>query len=182
MYDVRNAKAPVFKNQEAKSDVRCVDFTNDQKHIISTTHEGVLHITSIATQKHMLEYHNFGVAKTDESNAIHSCKSVKGHPDGNFFLVGGENSKTVGIHFDPSAKFESQYLEARGVYFGHSNAIRCIDHNKQGDLMLSSCADHSLRIWDLNTTRCMSLFSGHSGLVVSQFSFKDFTKPLLVCR
>ncbi len=33
--------------------------------------------------------------------------------------------------------------------------------------MLSSCADHSLRIWDLNTTRCLALFAGHTGLVVS---------------
>lgn len=31
--------------------------------------------------------------------------------------------------------------------------------------MLTACADHSLRIWDLNTTRCMALFSGHTGLV-----------------
>jgi len=33
--------------------------------------------------------------------------------------------------------------------------------------MLSSCADHSLRIWDTNTKRCMALFAGHTGLVVS---------------
>jgi len=165
LYDVRNTKAPVFKNAESESVVISCDFTNDQKHIISTTYDGVLNITSIATQKVLLSYKNFGTPKTDESNALHCCRSVKGHPDGNFFLVGGENTKTVGIHFDPTAKFESQFLESRGVYTGHSDALRHITHNKQGDLMLSSCADHSLRIWDMNTTRCMALFSGHTGLV-----------------
>lgn len=69
------------------------------------------------------------------------------------------------MHFDPTAPYESQWLESRGVFMGHSDALRHIEHNKQGDLMLSSCADHSLRIWDMETTRCMALFSGHSGLV-----------------
>jgi len=48
---------------------------------------------------------------------------------------------------------------------GHNDALRHIEHNKEGDLMLSSCADHSLRIWDMETYKCMALFSGHSGLV-----------------
>lgn len=52
-----------------------------------------------------------------------------------------------------------------GTYQGHSDAIRAAEHNKEGDLMLSSCADHSLRLWDLKSKRCMSLFAGHTGLV-----------------
>ena len=71
------------------------------------------------------------------------------------------------MHFDPTVQDKAQYLERRGVFDGHSDAIRHIEHNKEGDLMLSSCADHSLRIWDLETKRCMALFAGHTGLVVS---------------
>lgn len=98
---------------------------------------------------------------------MHACHSVKGHPKGNVFLCGGENSKVVSIHFDPAAKYESWLLEAQGVFDGHSDAIRHIENNKQGDLTLTSCADHSLRIWDTNTTRCMALFAGHTGLVAA---------------
>lgn len=112
-----------------------------------------------------MKYQNFGTSKTDDTNALHACKSVKGHPRGNVFLCGGENSKVVSIHFDPAAKYESWLLESQGVFEGHSDAIRHIEHNKAGDLMLTSCADHSLRIWDLNTYRCMALFAGHHGLV-----------------
>lgn len=81
------------------------------------------------------------------------------------FLVGGENTNVAMVHFDPTAQYESWLLEAQGTFEGHSDAIRHIEHNKGGDLMLTSCADHSLRIWDLNTTRCMALFAGHTGLV-----------------
>jgi len=91
LYDVRNTKAPVFKNDESDSVVISCDFTNDQKHIISTTLEGVLNITNIATKKQMIKYRNFGPSKSIETNAMHACRSVRGHKDGNVFLVGGEN-------------------------------------------------------------------------------------------
>jgi len=51
LYDNRNLKAPVFKNEESESVVVSCEFSNDQKHIMSTTFEGTLNITSIATQK-----------------------------------------------------------------------------------------------------------------------------------
>lgn len=127
------------------------DFTGDQKHIISTTHEGVLNVTKIETQKFIVKYKSFGGSKTIESDAMHCCRTIRGHPDGNKFLCGGENSKTVKIDFDANAKYESQLLESQGVFEGHSDAIRHIEHNKQGDLCLTSCADHSLRIWDMDT-------------------------------
>lgn len=167
LYDVRKGATPLFKNTESQSVIISCDFANDQKHIISTTYAGVLNVTSIETQKFIVKYNSFGSSKTIDSDALHACRSVKGHPLGNVFLVGGENSNVAMIHFDPTAKYESWLLEARGTYEGHSDAIRHIEHNKGGDLMLSACADHSLRIWDLNTTRCMALFAGHTGLVVS---------------
>lgn len=158
-----------MKNQESESVVISCDFTNDQEHIISTTLNGVLNVTNIASQKFVVKYHEFGAAKTADSNAMHCCRSVRGRK-GNAFLVGGENSKVSLIDFDPKAPFESLLLESQGTFEGHSDAIRHIEHNKQGDLMLSSCADHSLRVWDLNTTRGMALFAGHTGLVVSTSS------------
>lgn len=121
---------------------------------------------------------NFGKAKTDDSNALHCCRSIPNHPKGNVFLCGGENSKVVTIQFDPEAKYESWLLESQGVFEGHSDAIRHVESNKEGDLMLSACADHSLRIWDLNTTRCLALFAGHSGLVVSLRSVNLVFRPV----
>lgn len=167
-----------MKNEESTSVVISCEFSNDQKHIYSTTYEGVLNITNIEKKKQILAYKAFGPSKTVEDHALKCCRSVNNHPDGNLFLVGGENTKVSSLHFDPSVQFESQYLESRGTFVGHSDAIRHIEHNKQGDLMLSSCADHSLRIWDLQTTRCMALFAGHHGLVVR---IKCWLTLLVVC-
>ena len=127
LYDVRNTKAPVFKNSESKDVVTSCEFSADQKHIYSTTFGGVLNITNIQTQKQILEYQNFGASKTTDSKALHCLRQVKGHPDGNFFLVGGENTRVVAIHFDPTQKFEEHLLESRGVFFGHSDAIRHVE-------------------------------------------------------
>jgi len=125
-----------------------------------------LNITSIATKKFVVSYDNFGHSKTADSKAMHCCRSVRNHKKvGNTFMVGGENSKTSVIHFDANAKYEAWLLEGQGVFDGHSDAIRHVEANSDGSLMLSSCADHSLRIWDMNTYRCLALFSGHTGLV-----------------
>jgi len=64
------------------------------------------------------------------------------------------------------------------VFDGHSDAIRHVEANADASLMLSACADHSLRIWDMNTQRCLSLFSGHTGLVVS--TCREMTHIFLV--
>ena len=53
------------------------------------------------------------------------------------------------------------------MFDGHSDAIGHVEADADGSLMLSASADHSLRIWDMNTQRCLALFSGHTGLVVS---------------
>jgi WD40 repeat protein len=99
---------------------------------------------------------------------MHCVKSIKNHKKvGNTFMVGGENTMTSVIHFDANAKYEAWLLEGQGVFAGHSDAIRHVESNPDGSLMLSACADHSLRIWDMNTQRCLALFSGHTGLVVS---------------
>lgn len=111
-YDVRKGAVPLFRNEESESVVISCDFTNDQKHIISTTYNGVLNLTSLETQKFKVKYENFGRSKTIESDAMHCCKTIPNHPKGNVFLCGGENSKIVSVHYDPDAKYESWLLEA----------------------------------------------------------------------
>lgn len=103
VYDVRKASQPLFKNTESESVVISCDWANDQKHVISTTYHGVLNVTSMATQKFVVNYNSFGAPKTAESNALHCCRSVKNHPKGDVFLVGGENTNAAMIHFDPTA-------------------------------------------------------------------------------
>lgn len=112
MYDIRKPKEPIFINKESESVVISCDFTNDQKHILSTTYDGILNITSLATQKFVVKYDNFGHPKTIDSKALHCCRSIKNHKKvGNTFLVGGENSMTSVVHFDANAKYEAWLLE-----------------------------------------------------------------------
>jgi len=68
----------MLKNAESESCVISCDFTNDQKHIMSTTYEGVLNITNIETQKFVVKYKSFGASKTIESDAMHCCRSIRG--------------------------------------------------------------------------------------------------------
>lgn len=39
-------------------------------------------------------------------------------------------------------------IEAKGKFIGHSNSIRNVNMSPDNKYMLSSCEDHSLRLWD----------------------------------
>jgi len=91
LFDVRNTKVPIFVNKESKDVVTSVEFTNDQRFLMSTTFSGVFNMMDLKTQKMILANDKFGPAKTWESNAMHASRSVRGHKDGNLLMIGGEN-------------------------------------------------------------------------------------------
>ena len=82
------------------------------------------------------------------------------------FLVGQESKITQKMKFD----FSSETVKVTDVYHGHSNSVRNINVSKDGRMVLTSCEDHSLRIWDYYECKPLLIFSGHHDLVVS-FSY-----------
>jgi len=77
------------------------------------------------------------------TNILYSVMSVKGIPEEeNTFLVGGEdqNISKIRIDYDAPTIIDS--------FSGSSKGIRQIELSRDGKNMISSCMDHSLRIWD----------------------------------
>lgn len=90
------------------------DWAADQKHIMSTTVEGMINSTNIDENKMVMEHDTMALTPELPSNIVYSCKSVKNSPHkGNIFTIGAENKLVHVIEYDPSAKFESWRIEIK---------------------------------------------------------------------
>ncbi|KAJ1610377.1 WD repeat protein [Cryptosporidium canis] len=81
--------------------------------------------------------------------------------DGNSILVCGN---------DPQILFFQNYEKSKsGISIqGHSKAVLEVSMNRQHGSQFSSCsADKTVRIWDIETMKCISRFKGHSKIVNS---------------
>jgi WD40 repeat protein len=52
-------------------------------------------------------------------------------------------------------------------YQGHTDTIRSIEWSTDQGRALSGSHDHTVRLWDLETGRCLRVFEGHTAGVVS---------------
>jgi len=75
--------------------MRC-DFTNDQKAICSSTLEGVINVTDIASKKQTVNFDTLHEMTRDgkgeaKSNICYTVRTLKNHPDGgNKFAIGAD--------------------------------------------------------------------------------------------
>lgn len=128
------------------------DWAADQKHIMSTTVEGMINSTNIDENKMVMEHDTMALTPELPSNIVYSCKSVKNSPHkGNIFTIGAENKLVHVIEYDPSAKFESWRIEIKQKYEGHSAGIRDITFSPDCRRLLTGCEDHSVRLWNTDT-------------------------------
>ena len=61
-----------------------------------------------------------------------------------------------------------------GKFTGHSNSIRNIGLSSDNKMMVTSCEDHSLRIWDYKKMESFAILAGHKDIVV-------FILLLIIC-
>jgi len=101
-----------------------------------------------------------------KTNTAFCCHTIKDPKHGDVFLVGAEDKHITKYSFD-SRDLE---LAKLGSYMGHSNSVRAVDTSKSNKHMLSSCEDHSLRVWDYETYEPLLILSGHKDNVVSKIS------------
>lgn len=73
------------------------------------------------------------------------------------FLIGSENKLITKYQFDS----KDLQLEKLGFYKGHSNSVRHVAVSPSAKHLLSTCEDHSLRLWDYKTYEPKIIFSGH---------------------
>lgn len=78
-------------------------------------------------------------------------------------MVGAEDKHITKYSFD---KRDLEVVKL-GTYMGHSNSVRSVTTSKSLKHMLSTCEDHSLRVWDYNTYEPKLILSGHKDNVVS---------------
>lgn len=135
------------------------DFFNNDKYIIVTNLEGDASIVSLEDNMNIVKHET--IETNERSNVAYCCTCVPG--DEGVFLVGTENKLISKFKFDP------KYMEVEkvGFYKGHSNSVRHVAVSKNNKHMLSTCEDHSLRLWDYNSFEPLVIFSGHQNNAVS---------------
>jgi len=65
-------------------------------------------------------------------------------------------------------RFDARDLQVEkiGFFKVHSHSIRHCEVSKSNKHLLSTCEDHSLRLWDYNNYEPLLIFSGHHDNVV----------------
>lgn len=56
---------------------------------------------------------------------------------------------------------------------GHKDFINCVEMSRDGDLLISGCADSTIKVWDLSSGECNRTLRGHSDKVTSILSLSD---------
>lgn len=93
---------------------------------------------------------------------IYTCLVVKTPQNlENDYLVGDELGNITRFHRDNATNTQVD------VFHGHTSGIRGLDLNKSGTRLLTSCMDHTIRIWDYESAKPLAIFAGHHDSVVS---------------
>ncbi len=101
------------------------------------------------------------IEANEKTNIAYCSTCVRTEDD--VFLIGTENKMVYKFKFDK----RDMTLEKLGFFKGHSNSVRHVAVSKNNKHMLSTCEDHSLRIWDYKTFEPLIIFSGHQNNAVS---------------
>lgn len=138
---------------ESEAVLLSCDFFNDDKRILVTNLEGDASIVGIDDGLSIIKHETI---EANEKTNIAYCSSVV-RTDDDVFLIGTENKMVYKFKFDR----RDMSLEKLGFYKGHSNSVRHVAVSKNSKHMLSTCEDHSLRIWDYHSFEPLIIFSGH---------------------
>lgn len=129
------------------------DFFNDGQYIILTTLEGDASIVSLQDNMNIIKHETI---ETNQRSNIAYCSHVVRQEEG-VFLIGSENKLVTKYKFDS----KDLQLEKQGFFKGHSNSVRHVSVSPSTKHLLSTCEDHSLRLWDYHSYEPKVIFSGH---------------------
>jgi len=103
--------------------------------------------------------------ENEEENMCYGVRSVKNHPfGGNVFVLSSGIGIPNVINYEGHHEEPLHRLQTIAKYFGHKAAIRGCTFSPDNSKMLSCCADHSMRIWNNESTKVMKVLTGHSDL------------------
>jgi WD40 repeat protein len=133
LYDVRKTKSPLMEYQQ-KGVVRCVEFLNNDKHIISSNMDGDVMIHDISSGDLVMETQVLGNKTAKEGNI---CYCVKALSDGLHFMSTHEDYVVRTFNFD----LDSKTVEEVQKYEGHTNTVRNLGIGKDEQRIVSCCED-----------------------------------------
>ena len=69
-----------------------------------------------------------------------------------------------------------------GKFNGHSKYINSIQFNDNGNFIISASQDKTIRLWDIESGRCMRIFEGHNNVVIAATFSVDNKKIISVSK
>ena len=122
--------------------------------------EGDASIVSLGDNMSIIKHETI---ETNERSNIAYCGTVVRSEANGTFLIGSENKLVTKYTFD-KRDLEVQKV---GFFKGHSNSVRHVAVSQSNAHLLSTCEDHSLRLWDYRSYEPLIIFTGHHDNVVS---------------
>jgi WD40 repeat protein len=128
---------------------------------VATNLEGECSIISLQDNMNIIKHEM--IEGHMKSNIAYCCYTMK-TPESQkgTFLIGSENKLITKFEFD----HRDNDIEKVGHFAGHSNSVRNLQMAPSGKYLLSTCEDHSMRLWDYQTFDPLLIFSGHHDNVV----------------
>jgi len=165
VWDLRRSAQPLFVNADSESIVTSCDFTEDQKSIVTATFGARINVIDLENREMRVDY-DIMVLTPDQENMCYHLQSVPNYPGvSNVFVL----SSGIGIpnvmNYEGWHESPWHRLETHNKFFGHTAAIRHCEFSPDRSKLLSSCADHSLRVWDRESEACLNILGGHTDLV-----------------
>lgn len=104
----------------------------------------------------------------EAENMCYGLKTIRNHPaDGNVFVLSSGIGIPNVISYEGHHAEPLHRLQTVAKYFGHKAPIRACEFSPDLSKMLSCCADHSMRVWNSESTGVMKVLTGHSDLCTS---------------
>lgn len=175
VWDRKNSSKPLYKCIGNEGMVRSVGFMNDDQHIFSTSMEGEITIFDAKSGEMFLQEKCISDQTETEGNIIYSGSAARKLGDGKYLLTTHEDCATRSWELNPDTK----ELKNTEIFIGHSNTVRHVDFSPSEQRFVTGCEDHSLRVWDIESSKGLYLLAGHTDFAVAA-DFID-EKTLLSC-
>lgn len=138
------------RSLEHRLRIRGAVFRPGATHVLTVSADHSVHLLNLSTQ--LIEL---------KANSPEVPRCAAFHPREEKAIVGGKDLRQLDLR-------SGMFFDAMD---GHSQPVICVAYDPSGETAISGSDDNSVRLWDVNTRRCISAFEGHLGPVWSvQFS------------
>jgi eukaryotic-like serine/threonine-protein kinase len=93
-------------------------------------------------------------------------KSLAYSPDGRFLAGTGEDETQIDIQ-------ETQTRHRSAQLTGHTGVVSSVSFSGDGRLLVSASADRTVRIWDVASSKCISVLTGHTDAIFAAVFHPD---------